>query len=87
MEKETGKCANCSAMCTEKIDFLAGLPYEKHGMITEGAVREKHKKGSYLFREGDPVDALYIIHSGKVKLSTESSDGREQIVGIFSEND
>ena len=37
--------------------------------------------------EEEPVDGIYLIHRGKVKLSTWDSEGREQIIGIFSEPD
>jgi len=55
-------------------------------------------KGSFLFQEGMPAKELYIIRSGRVKISKLSSDGRElslrictldEIVGeltLFSED-
>ena len=81
------KCASCTTLCTEKIEFLAGLPSEKHVMIAQCAIRHRLSKGSFLFLEGDGVDAIYIIHSGKVKLSTSDKEGKEHISGIFSEKD
>jgi len=71
----------------EKVGFLAGLPAAQRQKLLSCAVRETFKKGAALFREDDPVDALFILHSGKVKLSAFDSDGREQIIGIFSGGD
>ncbi|MBE4909338.1 Crp/Fnr family transcriptional regulator [Bacillus luteolus] len=58
----------------------------------------KMEKGSYLFQEGMEAKELYIIQSGRVKISKVAADGRElslricahsEIVGeltLFSEN-
>ena len=81
------KCARCGQLCTEKVDFLAGLPEDKQRRLTELATREKRSKGSALFRQGDPVDAIYILHSGRVKLSAYDPDGRERISGLYSGGD
>ena len=37
--------------------------------IMEIAVTETRKKGEWLFREGDPANAFYILLKGRVKLS------------------
>ena len=35
-----------------------------------------------LFREAEPGDSLYVLLSGKVKLSRRSSDGREGLLAL-----
>lgn len=77
------KCFDCSKSCAASASFLVGLGEEQQRRVMEKAVRKVYPKNSSLFREDDPVDAIYIIHSGRVKLSTIDSDGREQTVGIF----
>ncbi len=37
--------------------------------IMDIAVTETHKEGEWLFREGDPANAFYILLKGRVKLS------------------
>lgn len=81
------KCKYCGEKCLEQIDFLQGLPPERLQLIMDTAARGNYQKGSVLFREGDPVDAIHVIHEGKVKLSCYDSEGREQIVGGFSDGD
>lgn len=44
-------------------------------------------KGQYLFQEGQDAEELYLIISGKVQISKISSDGRELVLRICSEND
>ncbi len=81
------QCEDCGDSCLEHVDFLAGLPEEKVRGLMALALRKKQKKGSYIFQEDTPVDAIYVIHKGRVKLSTYDGDGREQIVGIFADHD
>ncbi|MDK8450427.1 CRP-like cAMP-activated global transcriptional regulator GlxR [Corynebacterium mastitidis] len=44
-------------------------------------------RGSTIFNEGEPGDRLYIITSGKVKLSRHSPDGRENLLTIMGPSD
>ncbi len=81
------KCLNCNSRCTENFSFLSGVNEEQQYNIMMSSDHRIWKKNSYLFHEGDPVDAVYIIHKGRVKLSTWDAEGREQIVGIFADND
>ncbi len=43
--------------------------------------------GSLLFRQGDPGDSMYIIQRGKVRLSTETSEGGLQPLALLEEGD
>lgn len=40
-----------------------------------------------IFFQGDRADGVYYIHSGKVKLSVTSANGKEAVVGIFEGGD
>jgi len=40
------------------------------------------KKGEFLFKAGDPFDAIYAIRSGSLKSYTISSEGIEQLTGF-----
>ena len=43
------------------------------------------KRGSYIFREGEPVYGIHFIQEGGVKVVTTSLHGREQIVRLAKE--
>jgi CRP-like cAMP-binding protein len=47
----------------------------------------KMDKGSYLFQEGMEAKELYIIQSGRVKISKVASDGRELTLRICANNE
>lgn len=67
-----------------QIPFLAPLRESERRPLLERAVCYHREKGNYLFREGDPIDSIYILAQGMVKLSRIDNAGREQIIGIFS---
>ena len=47
--------------------------------------KREYPKGSLIFIEGEPGEALFIIHSGRVKIFKTAPDGREQILNILKE--
>ena len=67
--------------------FLIGIPEWRRRQIMEKARGIRLAKGSVLFAQEEPVDGIYLLQNGKVKLSTWDSEGREQIIGIFSDPD
>ena len=77
------KCSGCDRLCMKSLTVISGVDEERSKQIIESAVRTRNRKGSYLFREGEPCDGVYLLLSGKVKLRTYDVDGREEIAGIF----
>jgi len=45
------------------------------------------KGGSHLFRVGDSGDAMYIIESGRVRITVTDADGREVILASLGHGD
>ena len=78
-------CKACRGECLKNVEFLVGLPPEKVTTLLRRSVRLNFAKGEYLFHEGEPCDAIYIIHQGRAKLCTYDQDGQERIAGIFVE--
>ena len=74
-------------MCIRNVPLLADLNQEEIDKISEGVVFTNYKKGEYIFRTGDKADKLYIVVSGKMKIYNYLSDGREQILYIYSSGD
>jgi CRP/FNR family transcriptional regulator len=44
-------------------------------------------RGDVLFRAGDPGDALYVVDSGKIKITRTAADGREQAIALLGPGD
>ncbi len=51
-------------------------------IITHYKTTTDHPAGATIFKAGDPVEGIYQIYSGMVKLVSELGDGRERIVRL-----
>ncbi|MFC0230320.1 Crp/Fnr family transcriptional regulator [Bhargavaea ullalensis] len=47
------------------------------GLLQASSGRQFIRKGEYLFREGEPADALYYVDGGKIRVGKVTPDGRE----------
>ena len=61
-------------LSTENIDKLQGIMNSK-----------KLSVGQHLFWEGEQVDKMYYIQSGRVKLRTSTESGKEYLISIKEE--
>ncbi len=63
--------------------FLQGLtPEEKMAVIENG--RSTHKPtGEYLFHQGEPSETMYILMTGRIKLTQLTESGQQVIVDYF----
>jgi len=76
----TKACANCSVL---ELCLPIGLTScEVDRLDTLIAQRIKIKKGTALYRTGDPLHSLYAVRLGFFKTSVLSMDGREQVIGF-----
>ncbi|MDN3016749.1 Crp/Fnr family transcriptional regulator [Paenibacillus sp. BSR1-1] len=50
--------------------------------ITDIAIAREWKKQSHVFLQGDPLENVYFINDGKIKIYKSDINGREQIVAI-----
>ena len=53
----------------------------------EGRSIARVKRHDIVYSQGDPADAVFYIHQGKVKLTVVSEQGKEAIVGIVGPNE
>jgi len=58
-------------------DLLSKLP--------AGKSRREYATGDSIFSQGDPANAVFYIQSGKVKLTVNSSSGKEAVIAHLSE--
>src|ERR1051325_4650100 len=52
-----------------------------------GSERADHNESNVIFSQGDPADAVFYIHKGKVKLTVLSRQGKEAVVAILGAGD
>lgn len=66
---------------------FGSLPDNVIEQITTVAHWRHVAKGHVLFREGDPVDAVYVVGRGRVKITTTSVEGKEQLLHLLGPGD
>ena len=59
------------------------LKYGLHDIDLKYAIRFTYEAGEYLFREGDPLDYIYFVISGKAKVLLSLSDGKRLLLAYF----
>lgn len=52
--------------------------------VGKGQSIETYPKGSTVFAQGDPADAVFYVQRGKIKLAVVSPRGKEAVVSILS---
>jgi CRP/FNR family transcriptional regulator len=86
--KDTCQCGHCpNDLCIRKVPIFSTLNREDLENIAELISHKEYKKGELIIREGEKSEAIIIINEGSVKAFKYTSDGREQILYVFSEGD
>ncbi len=67
--------------------LLKGLADDTLARIAAVAARRNFPRGTVLFRQGDPGDALYAVVAGRVRISTQHADGREVFLSLMGPGD
>jgi len=74
------RCATCTL---GHVCFPVGLPRSESSQLDElVSERVRISKGQSLYAPGDPVNAIYGVRSGFLKLQVESESGDVQITGF-----
>jgi len=63
--------------------LFAGLPPKASVGLRQRVHRRSFPAGTYLTREGEPADSMFVIESGLVRVSRTSRQGRELVLGLF----
>lgn len=66
-----------------KVTLFRGLPHEELEGLARRLIPRRASKDELLIAEQAPGDSLYIIASGKVKVSLLSTEGREMILSVL----
>lgn len=81
-------CETCQhQICAKRVPIFSTLSSDDLSKVVKLITRKEYVKGDLLIMEGDPMEHLIIINQGQVKAYKNSSDGKEQILYIFSEGD
>lgn len=65
-----------------RVPLFASLSDADREALASSFVRHSFDRGEMIFRQGDPGMHLYLVESGRVKITTLAPDGREAFVAI-----
>lgn len=82
-------CDNCCThrLCVQKVPIFAVLEADALRSLSGMIGHLSFRKGEKLFAEGENPGKLFILNEGSVKAYTNTPEGREQILYVFSEGD
>lgn len=81
-------CRHCDNRgCANRVPIFAGLSQQELDQVTRLIVRKQYQKGEMIFMEGNRLAGLIIINAGQVKVFRYTSEGKEQILHLFSPGD
>ncbi len=67
--------------------LFEGLPADDVTAILAAAHRRRHGRAEFVCRQGDPVDAVYMVATGQVRLSQLEPDGQEVVIRFIGPGD
>jgi CRP/FNR family transcriptional regulator, cyclic AMP receptor protein len=70
-----------------KFSLFRDLEDHELEKIVEISISRQWKKHSHIFMQGDPLENVYFINEGKVKVYKSDANGREQIVAILKKGE
>jgi CRP-like cAMP-binding protein len=73
--------------CVHSVPVFKGLNANEINDLSVAIKSRTFFKGDYVFREGDPSDALVVVHQGTIKVSKVNDEGKEQIIRILFPGD
>lgn len=69
--------------CIEIVPIFSNLNYEEMMEVARITKEEIFEKGEMIYMAGDKGEKLYVIHSGKVKITRFTSSGKEQVIRVL----
>jgi len=63
--------------------FLSALNPKQRMKLSLSSPRLAVRRGAYLYLAGDEAESLYILQSGRIKISRVQCNGRESALGIL----
>jgi CRP/FNR family cyclic AMP-dependent transcriptional regulator len=72
-----------SSTVLKTVPLFAGFQNEQLRTLATVITRRSAPRGSVIMAEGDRVDSLYIVISGRLKVMMGEADGKEVILGIL----
>src|SRR5699024_8022586 len=75
--------SNVSQLCVAKVPFFNHLKIDEMVKIAEISKHHTYVKGDIIYQAWDPLEYLYIVHIGRIKIYQLFESGKEQLLRIL----
>ncbi len=78
-------CNHCSkepSLCIKSVPIFSSLSNEEMLEIAHITSARAFEKGEMVYTAGDKGGKLYVLHTGRVKISRINSNGKEQVIRV-----
>lgn len=82
-----GPGVEVSPTCIGHLWVFENLEGEEMGALVQAARRQVYRKGQEVFAQGDPASQMFLLKSGRVKLSKITPEGNEITLDIRKAGD
>ena len=72
-----------STTVLKSVPLFAGFPDEQLRTLVSVVTRRSAPRSSVIMATGDPIDSLYIVISGRLKVMMGDSEGKEVILSLL----
>mgnify|MGYP000851926547 CR=1 FL=1 len=69
--------------CIEIVPIFSNLTYDEMMEVARITRERVFEKGEMIYMAGDKGEKLYVIHSGKVKITRITDSGKEQVIRVL----
>lgn len=69
--------------CIEIVPIFSNLSYDEMMEVAKITSEKAYEKGEMIYLAGHKGEKLYVIHSGKVKITRYTDSGKEQVIRIL----
>ena len=76
-----------NAAALARVKLFVGLAAEDLVALAANLQLRRYGKGQFIFQQGDPGLCLYLVESGKVKITSFSAEGKGLVLNLFGPGD
>lgn len=69
--------------CMDNIRLFAGLPPSAKRELLARARHTAHASGDIIVHEGDPIESIIVVRTGRIKTYRSTSDGEQHVLDVL----
>lgn len=75
--------SKAGSSCMDNIRLFAGLPPSAKRELLARARHTAHASGDIIVHEGDPIESIIVVRTGRIKTYRSTSDGEQHVLDVL----